>query len=60
MQELKDMYEKRINDLKNNLEGDSRKIREDYERMIKELKEKHEKDIQELRTNMTKEKEYAV
>jgi len=39
------MYEKRIQDLKNNLEGDSRKIRDDYEKMIRELKEKHEKEI---------------
>lgn len=32
------MYEKRIQDLRNNSEGDSKKLRDDYEKQIKELK----------------------
>jgi hypothetical protein len=57
---MKDMYEKRLQELRSNTDGDVRRIRDDYERQIKELMEKHEIELRDLRTDLEKEKEYAV
>ncbi len=53
-------YEKRIADLKNNLEGDSKKSREEFERLLREMKEQHEKEIKMVRVEGEREKEQAV
>ncbi len=37
--EMRKDYERRIADLKNNLEGDSKKSREEFERQLREMKE---------------------
>lgn len=57
---MKKDYEKRIADLKNSLEGDSNKTREESDRQLKELKEQHEKELKQLRAELEREKDSAV
>ena len=58
--ELRDMYEKRIAEIKAVHQDELKRLREDFEKRIREMQERNDSDIKDLKSKMEREKENAI
>ena len=57
---MKEGYEKRIKDLKENHADEIRRIKSEYEKKIQELINTHDNEMADLKMTLEKEKDYAI